>query len=409
MQYVVLVAMALFFGFAFEQFYGQELEHGPGGVRVFPLLSFTGAALYLIEPHYYAAFIAGLIVVGGWIAIVLRQRVATTGPLGDGYLMVPICALLAYVLGAVALTQPTWFTVALSVVAVLLIGSRARLHAIIERVPVPEVLTLGEFLLVVGVVLPLLYGAPRIPFTTITPFNVWLAVVAVSTISYASYLLDRYVFTKRGTMVSAILGGMYSSTATTVVLARSAHESGYGRELASGTVAATAVMYLRLLVVTAIFNVALASRVLPQFIILFVVAIVAAAVLWRLGPRTGPKPEAPSNPLAIGTAIVFAVLLIAFSQLSTWAAAHLGMAGLFWLAAVVGFTDIDPFVLSMAQSHTIQLAIAGGALLVAASSNNLFKAGAAAFISRRRESVVPVAALAGLAALGLIAAWTVIR
>jgi uncharacterized membrane protein (DUF4010 family) len=408
MQYIVLLAMALFFGFAFEQFYGQELEHSPGGVRVFPLLSFTGAALYLIEPHYYAAFIAGLIVVGAWIAIVLRERLVTATS-SEGYLMIPVCGLLAYVLGAVALTQPTWFTVGLSVVAVLLLGSRARLHAIIERVPVQEVLTLGEFLLVVGVVLPLLYRAPRIPFTTITPFNVWLAVVAVSTISYVSYLLDRYVLNQRGTVVSAILGGMYSSTATTVVLARSAHKSGYTRELVSGTIVATGVMYIRLLVVTAIFNFALSRTVFVQTIVLSMIAFALAALLWRVAPGSAQHTEAPSNPLAIGTALVFAVLLIAFSQLATWAAAHLGPAGLLELAAVVGFTDIDPFVLSIAQSHTIGLAVAGSALLVAASSNNLFKAAAAAVISRRRESSVPVAALAGLAALGVFAAWTVLR
>ncbi len=408
MQYIVLLATALFFGFAFEQFYGQELEHTPGGVRVFPLLSFAGAALYLVEPHFASAFIAGLVVLGAWLVIVVRERVTGNGR-GHGYLMVPVCVVIAYALGAVAMTQPVWFTIGLTVAAVLLMGSRSRLHALTQRVPVQEVLTLGQFLLLVGVVLPLLYRAPRIPYTAITPFNVWLAVVAVSTISYVSYLLDRYVFHDRGTIVSAILGGMYSSTATTVVFARSAHLNGYGRELASGTIAATAVMYLRLLVVTAIFNLALARMLFPALGALCVVAIVIAALMLRTAPGAPPQSDPPSNPLALGTAILFAMLMIVFSQISTWAAAHLGTAGLLELAAVVGFTDIDPFVLGIAQSHALAVATSAAAILVASSSNNVLKGVWAAAISRRRESLIPVAGLAALAALGVLAAWIVLR
>ena len=408
MQYIVLLAMALFFGFAFEQFYGQELEHSPGGVRVFPLLSFTGAALYLIEPRFGIAFIVGLIPVGAWSAVVLRARLADNGR-KEGVLLAPVCTMLAYSLGAIALTQPMWVTVGLTVIAVLLIGSRARLHSITERVPVQEVLILGEFLLLIGVVLPLLYKAPPIPFTTITPFKVWLAVVAVSTISYVSYLLDRYVFPERGTIVSAILGGMYSSTATTVVLARGARESGYGRELASGTVIATGMMYLRLLVVIAIFNIALVRALYPYIISLAIVAFIAAAAIWRIMPASSPKADQPSNPLALGTAVVFALLLVVFSQVSSWASTHLGAQGLLVLSAIVGFTDIDPFVIGIAQSQTITLAVSAAAILVASSSNDVFKGAIAAAISRRRESVVPVAALCGLAALGVLAAWIILR
>ncbi len=408
MQYIVLLATALFFGFAFEQFYGKELEHSPGGVRVFPLLSFAGAALYLIEPHYAAAFIAGLFVVGAWVAGLVRSLLAANGR-GHGYLMVPICTLLAYALGAVAMTQPMWFTIALAVASVLLMGSRTRLHALTERVPIEEVLTLGQFLLIVGVALPLLYRAPAIPFTTITPFKVWLAVVAVSTISYISYLLDRYVYHQRGTIVSAVLGGMYSSTATTVVFARSARDCGYGRELTSGTIVATAVMYVRLLVITAIFNAALARVLAVPLVILAVLAAGVAALLWRIMPPSRVEPDLPTNPLAIGTAIVFAVLMIIFSQLSTWAAAHLGTAGLLELAAVVGFTDVDPFVLGIAQSHALAVSGAAAAILVAASSNNVLKGAWAAAISRRRESAIPVAGLAAMAALGIVAVWSVLR
>jgi uncharacterized membrane protein (DUF4010 family) len=411
-NYAVLLALALFFGFAFEEFYGGDQPKGPGGVRTFPLLALTGAALYLVEPHYALAFIAGLFVVGSWIFIYLRDTLAQADQRPDGLLIVPACVIVAYVLGPVALTQPLWMPFALILGTVLLVGSRTVLHALVARVPESEVLTLGQFLVLVGVVLPLLYGAPRIPHTEITPFSVWLAVVAISALSYISYLLQRYVLPKSGILVAAALGGLYSSTATTVVLARTAHDDGVTPEITGGIAAATAMMYLRMLVIVAFFDVDLAHRLLVPLVTLAIVAMIAALVFVRRGAGEKTPPDvSPSNPLRLGTALVFAFLLIAISLISKWVQAHAGAHGVLALAAVVGVTDIDPFVLSLAQggAQTVGLGIASVAIVIAASSNNLLKAGYTIAFSRRPQSSVPAGVLAALCALGLAAAWIMMR
>jgi uncharacterized membrane protein (DUF4010 family) len=411
MQYVVLLGLSLFFGFAFEEFYGGKLPNRPGGVRTFPLLSFAGAGLYLIEPHFALAFIAGLLVLGTWLFSYVRLTMSDTSERVDGYFVVPSCVLLAYVLGAIALTQPLWLTVALVVGAVLLVGSRARLHALAEQVSFDEVLTLAQFLLLVGVVLPLLQNAPKIPFTQITPFKVWLAVVAVSTLSYVSYLLQRYVFTKSGDLLAAVLGGMYSSTATTVVLARRAHDEGVTAPICAGIVAATAMMYVRMVIICMIFNQALGRAIAPTMLGLFVLCIIAAAILDRLGGKSAPSTTVPGNPLQLGTAVIFAGLMIAISVISGWVQASLGSTGVLALAAVVGVTDIDPFVLSLAQGSaaTIGVATAAAAIIIASSSNNVLKAMYTATFSRRRDSWKPAGALLVTSALGLVAAWMIIR
>ncbi len=229
----------------------------PGGVRTFPLLALAGGGLFLLEPRYGAAFIAGLLVVGSWIYAYVRRELKGERP--EGMFMVPVCNLLAYMLGPIALTQPLWVGVTVAVAAVLLLGGRHTLHDWARRVSGAEVMTAAQFLILVGVVLPLLAGKPAIPYTSITPFGVWLAVVAVSSISYASYLLQRYVFPGRGTFLMSILGGLYSSTATTVVLSRRARDEGMTRELQGGIVVATAMMYLRILLVCFLFNASLAG------------------------------------------------------------------------------------------------------------------------------------------------------
>ena len=394
MQYAALLALALFLGFAFEQFQGEELPAHAGGVRTFPVLAFVGAALYLIEPHFCLAFIAGLLVLGYWLAH------------GPGGLLTKSTVMTAFILGPIALSQPLWVAVGLAVAAVLLVGSKERLHALTSAVPEAEVQTLAQFLLLVGVALPVLYNQPPIPYTHITPFNVWLAVVAVSTMSYASYLLQRYVFPKGGVVLTAILGGLYSSTATTVVLARRARDEGYDGEICAGMIAATAMMYFRILVMVAAFNHALGLRLALPLLALGALGLAAAFLIARTRASVVPDHPPAPNPLQLGTAVIFAAILIVISVISQWVQATLGSTGVLALAAVVGITDIDPFVISLAQGGaTIAMGTAAAAVMIATSSNNILKTIYAAAFSRRRGSLIPGGALIALSALGLVAAW----
>jgi uncharacterized membrane protein (DUF4010 family) len=408
-RFALLIGLSLFFGFAFEGFYSDEMPRRPGGVRTFPLLALAGGGLFLLDPRYGSAFIAGLLVVGSWIYAYVWRESKAEEPL-EGLFIVPACNLLAYVLGPIALTQPLWLGVTVAVAAVLLLGGRRKLHELARQVPGSEIVTAAQFLILVGIVLPLLAGRPAIPYTSVTPFGVWLAVVAVSSISYASYLLQRFVFSGRTTLFMSILGGLYSSTATTVVLARRARAEGMTRELQSGVIAATAMMYLRLLVICLLFNLALGRMLIAPLLALAFVSAIVAAVCARTGKRSAPATQ-PQNPLQIWAALVFAALFVVISMLTTWTQNHLGHAGIYALAGVVGVTDIDPFVLSLAQGGAagIGLATASSAIIVASSSNNLLKAVYTVAFSRRRESWIPAGALALIAALGVALAFLVVR
>ena len=398
-QFALLLGLSLFFGFAFEEFYADETPR-PGGVRTFPLLALAGGVLYLLEPHYGAAFIAGLLVVGVWTyAYVARQR--REAEIERGFI-VPLCNVLAYVLGPIALTQPIWISVTTAVVAVLLLGSKRALHELASRVPGEEILTAGKFLILVGIVLPLLSGLPTIPYTNVTPFGVGLAVIAVSSISYASYLLQRYVFPRRGVLLASVLGGLYSSTATTVVLARRAHDAGMSSELESGIVAATGMMYLRVLAICSVFSLALGRALLLPMLVPCAIMLVAAWLRARSSVRSSAT-HAAANPLQIGTALIFAVLMVAISAITTYVQSHLGSTGVLALAAVVGVTDIDPFVLGLAQGGIEKLGLdtATLAIVIATSSNNVLKAAYTVGFSRRRESWIPASALIVIALVGL--------
>ena len=116
-RFALLLGLSLFFGFAFEEFYADELPRRPGGVRTFPLLALAGGSLYLLDPRYGAAFIAGLLVVGSWIYAYVRGQSKTEDSAIEGAFVVPACNLLAYVLGPLTLTEPPWLSVAIAVSA----------------------------------------------------------------------------------------------------------------------------------------------------------------------------------------------------------------------------------------------------------------------------------------------------
>ncbi len=412
------LGLSLFLGLAYEEFYGDSIPQRPGGIRTYPLLAIAGALLYLLDPQHLFATIAGLLLIGLWTAASIREALRTieTSRATDGLYVTSAAAVLAYVLGPAAFVVPPWLLIAVVVVAALLLSARTTLRELAARFGHVEMVTAAKFLVLSGVVLPLLHGLPAIPGTGILPFNIWLAVVAVSALSYASYLVQRYVTFKDGTLVPALLGGMYSSTAATVALARTAAETGFTADLSGGIVAASSIMYLRIIVVVAIFNIPLAERLAPSFVALALVGGILAAAIVRYGDgiegmNSRISATYQGNPLQISTALVFAALFVVISLLTTWVQTAAGQVGLFALAAVVGVTDVDPFVLSIAQHHAtaIALAPAAAAILIAASSNNVLKAVYAYAFSRRRASWLAATVLLLLAGVGVATALVIFR
>ncbi len=398
------LAMAVFMGLAFEGIYKKEERSSPGGIRTFPMLVLLGALLYLIEPRSLVPYVVGLGAVAAWLYAHIRAAAESGGR--QPTLIIPTANLLAYAFGPVALSEPPWFVVAAAVAAVLLLEGREALHRAVQQVAPEEIYTLGKFLILVGIVLPLVPDQPIVSWTPITPFEVWLALVAVSSLSYLSYLLQRYL-PRRGILVPSILGGAYSSTAATVALAREQKASGAPRpELTVGIVIATAIMYLRIDAVVALFNRPVAWLLLPRVVVLSALAAAIAGWLWWRGGRASRlAPEKPlvMNPLQLSAAITFAVLFVLVALTSSWVRSRFGSPGVYALAGIAGVSDINPFVLSLAQGSAAGMSASGiaAAILIAAASNNVMNAIYALAFGGVRSCLRPALALVATAAVGL--------
>jgi len=414
----LLLGLSLFLGLAFEDFFARGNHRRPGGIRTFPMLAFGGGILYTLDPARLVPFTGGLLVLGAWLAIFYFWHVQEKDEEGEPNvgLVVPALNVHAYLLGAIALALPHWVAVTFTVTAVLLLTGRERLHALARRIEVKEIVTAGEFLILTGIILPLLPSTPVTTLTSITPRQAWLALVVVAALSYVSYLAQRYWAAAAQGLWMPALGGLYSSTATTVVLAREAKTGSVTRRHAqAGITLATAIMYLRILVVVTFFNFALARVLAPWLVGLSLAGLVICALQYRLGkpPAADKQTETSSarrvatNPLELGPAAVFAILFIAVSLVSNWAKAEFGTSGIYTLAAIVGVTDIDPFVLNLAQGGTggMSDSALAAAILIAASSNNILKALYAAFFAGGRATEASAIFLVLLAAAGVVIAF----
>lgn len=409
LRLLLLIGLGFFLGLAFEEFYARANQRRPGGIRTFPLLALTGALLYQLDPAHLVPLSVGLLALSVWLTCYYWQHVREID--SEGFpnvgLVVPICNVIAYLLGPVTLAEPPWVAVGATVAAVLFLTAREGLHGFARRLELSEIVNAGRFLLLTGFVLPLLPDTPVTALTGITPRQAWLAMVAVCSVSYAGYLLQRYVAPSSAGLLTAVLGGLYSSTATTVVLARRArNEPRAVQQVQTGIILATSVMYPRLLIMILLFNRTLASALAPWLLGLSAIGVLMAGAWYWIGRKRqgdNARLSPTTNPLGMGTAATFAVLFIVVSIASSWVTRQFGAVGIYALAAVVGVSDINPFVLTVAQHGAGDIAGNVGvvAVLLATSSNNLCQASYAMAYSGGRTGIVPPMALAFLALCGI--------
>lgn len=370
-----------------------------GGIRTFPLIGLTGFLLLLIFPESPVPFGGGLLALGA-LLVVSYHRSVGEDRMG---ITTEVSALLTYGVGAAAAAGFYWVAIASGVVAVLLLHEKERLERWAINLPRHEKTTLVRFLLLAGVVLPVVPNRPFTPFD-INPFTLWLVVVAVSGVSYLSYLLQLWWGRKRGLLLSAVLGGAYSSTATTVVLARRARRGVVGRwSIVGATVAATGMMYPRLWLLILLFAPRLAAQLTLPFWIAGILCVTAGTVLTARARGEPPDTADPDdsrsvsqNPLELSSAFVFGALFLILLVGTRLVSQKFGNIGVLLLGAVMGAADVDPFILGLTQSigDGLDLSTATFAVLVAAAANNVMKGVYSIAFGTRRTGLPILAALA---------------
>lgn len=379
------------------------------GIRTFGLLTVTGTLCGLLAQHF-----GGWIVGAGLIAVVVLMVVANAAKLVAGHrdpgVTTEVAALTMYGIGAyIAVGQPAVAVVSAAAVAVLL-HLKQPLHEFIPRISERDFHAIMRFVLIALVILPVLPDRNYGPFEVLNPRNIWFMVVLIvglNLLGYAAYLLFG---TRTGTLLAGLLGGLISSTATTVSYSRHAVTAPKSAGWAALVVIiASAVSFARTLVEIAVVAPGNFTAMAPPLLVMLawmLVVVVAAYVV--LGRSKQSEKLTQANPAELRTALIFGSLYAGILPAVAAAKEYFGAAGLDVVAVVSGLTDMDAITLSTSRL------VAGGKLdadtgwrliLLASLSNQAFKLGIVAYIARgpmlARAAVLFGAILAGGAALRL--------
>lgn len=377
-EIVVIALFSLIIGLSQKTMRASHAEKNDSSFGTDRTFTFIGLLGYIfwISDASRILYITGLAILAIFLVVNYFNKISLYQDFG---LTTIIVALITYSLSALIRTQPAWLFLLVYVIVLVLTELKQPLNTFSEKVNREEFITLGKFLAIAGIILPIVPDKPFVSFLELTPYRIWLAVVVISSISYLSYLLRKFVFRDSGILVAGILGGLYSSTATTIVLAKQSRDLVYGqRHFAAGIILATTMMYLRIAILMAIFSTALFQMLLPWFLMMIVISAGAAlAILYIRSDTKSIKPPVVGegvNPLEFRVAIIFTLLFVAMSFITYFTVKRFGTNGLQALAYIVGVTDIDPFLINLFQGKFgVSLNMTAVATMQAILSNNILK------------------------------------
>jgi uncharacterized membrane protein (DUF4010 family) len=378
-----------------------------GGFRTFPLATLFGSINGLIAVEYDTwPLAAGFLVIGALLIMGNMGHVER-----DAGLTTEVAMLLMYAVGAFVMWGPISVAVIVGGTVAVLLHFKPEMHSIARRLEDPDFRAIMQFVLITLVILPILPNQRYGPYQVLNPYKIWLMVVLIVGISLGGYIVYKFFGQKAGTLAGGILGGLISSTATTVSYARRTKAMPQAAGMAALVImVASTIVFGRVLILLGASS--------PQFLrvaaapIGTVLGVLAAVclVLWWLSSKEKAEMPEQGNPSELKAALIFAGLYAIVLLAVAWAQENFGTRGLFVVAVLSGLTDMDAITLSlsdMVNQKQIDAVSGWRMILVAAISNLVFKAGTVAALGSRKllGRVLILFGIASAVTLAVILLW----
>lgn len=379
----------------------RESQARTAGLRTFALVTLGGAIAGMLVPA-----------AGGWVVGSGLLAVAILGAIdhfadnqnGRSGLTTEAAMVAMYLIGVVVTVLDERLGVVLAGTVAVLLQAKARFRKVMDRLGDDDVRAIMQFTLLSLVILPILPNRDFGPWAVLNLFEIWLLVVLIVGINLAGYIAWKFVRADTGALLTGILGGVISSTATTVSYSRRAREQNDGAAMSAVVIMiATAVVLVRVLIeIAVVAPQILRSVVVPIAIVFAIAAALSVAMWWRVRGQAADMPQ-QKNPTMLRAALVFGALYAVVLIAVAWVKEAAGESGLYVVAAVAGLTDVDAITLStaqMAKAGEIGPALTWRVILIAFVSNLVFKAGIIAAIGSRRL-LAAVTTLFGILGAGI--------
>jgi uncharacterized membrane protein (DUF4010 family) len=380
------------------------------GVRTIPLVTLLGAVCALL-----AQAAGGWVLAAGLLAVAAATAMGNAARLRadvvDPGITTEIAILLMYALGAYVMAGNRVVAVVLAGTVAVLLHFKTELHGLVTRLGGPELRAIMQFVLLALVVLPVLPDATFGPYAVFNPREMWLMAVLIVGLSLAGYIALKFFGERAGIVTGGLLGGLISSTATTVSWSRLTRgRPDASRAAALVIVIASTVVYGRVMVeIAAVARPFLASAA-PPLLVLAAAMAASAAWLWlRTRGEAGANADG-QQPASLKTAFSFAALYVVVLLAVAFVNERLGARGLYAVSVVSGLTDVDAITLSVARlvgSGQISGDQGWRLVVVGVLSNLVFKGTMAAALgdARLRRFIVLLFGLQLFVGAGLLAFW----
>jgi len=399
--------------FAIGLLIGLERERTPSakaGLRTFALVAIFGTLSALLSTKLDNPWlmIAGLLAVAGMIIAAYHNQ---PSEINDPGTTTVIALLLCYGLGAMVWYDLARLAVMLAIAVTILLYFKPELRGISQRLTRRDLVAMLQFAVLTFIILPILPDQNYGPYNAFNPYQVWLMVVLISGISLTGYAALQIVGTRYGTPLLGFLGGLVSSTATTLSYAKRGKSNSAMLEVAASVIVIAAiVVLLRLMVISAVVAYGALPGLLPVLTGGLLLGLFVALYNWRK-MSNAPELHFPetSNPAELHTAFSFGLLYTAILLAAAWMSDFAGNHGLYVVAMISGLTDVDAITLSSLRLFNLDLLNehqAVTAISIAFLANLAFKFGMVLFIGGWRLARHVAAGFAAIALgvmIGLIA------
>lgn len=380
------------------------------GIRTFSLITLLGTASALLAKEF-----GGWVVAASFVGVIGAAAIGNINDLkkdgrGAG-VTTEIAMLVMFAVGAMLTVFPAEVSVALGGLVALLLHAKGWLHRLTASLGEKDVRAIMQFVLITCVILPVVPNQAIGPFNVLNPREIWYMVILVVGISLGGYMLYRAVGTRAGLLLGGVIGGLISSTATTVSYARrAAKDCSVASSATVVIMLATCVMFVRVLSEVAIVARDAFWSIAPPLLAMLALSVIMASLMMLISSRDPVKLPEQENPAELKSALFFAGMYALALLASAAAKNSAGPNATYLVAALSGLANMDAITLSTARMvATNQLAPSDAwhAILIAAMSNLAFKAVAVAFIGGRAMfgRVSTLFALKIAAGVGVLLFW----
>lgn len=382
MDIVILQQLAISFGLGLLLGLERErTESSIAGIRTFPVIALYGSICAQVGQVFGGWIVAAGLITLAAVVIFANFAKMKAGDIDPG-MTTEIAVLMVYILGAAVVVGDTIGAVVVGAAMVLLLHLKRPLHNFAAAVGEKDMRAIMQFVLISFIILPVLPREDLGPYGVWNPFKIWLMVVLIVGMSLCGYVAYKIFGTRAGTLLSGLIGGMISSTATTVSFARrTASQPALAPLGALVVMIAACVSLARVLVEIAAVAPGSFLAIAPPIAALLVACGLISAVLFVLGRKPHAKMSAQKNPAEFKSAVVFGLLYALVLLGVAVAKDHFGSGGLLVVGIISGLTDMDAITLStagLAASGSIDPATAWRTILAATMANFVFKFGTVA-------------------------------